>query len=318
MTTPTFHAKSTALEVVKGLNANLDKQLVLITGCTSGIGVETARALATANAHVIITARDMKKGIEVVEDLKKTTGNNKIEVMELDLSSLQSVRDFVDQFRGRNLPINILICNAGVMACPYGKTVDGFETQFGVNHLGHFLLTTSLIPELKAGKPSRVVVVSSLANRRSGINWDDINWEKNYDKWLAYAQSKTANILFAKQFNKLYSSEGIQAYALHPGGILTNLVKYVTMEERKALGWFKEDGTLIDRFKNVEQGASTSVYAALAPELDNHGGEYLENCAISQGVNPDMTTFWGMGTHAVDMESAERLWKLSEQLVAAK
>ncbi|CAF2598086.1 unnamed protein product [Rotaria sp. Silwood2] len=318
MTTPTFHAKSTALEVVKGLNANLDKQLVLITGCTSGIGVETARALATANAHVIITARDMKKGVEVVEDLKKTTGNNKIEVMELDLSSLQSVRDFVDQFRGRNLPINILICNAGVMACPYGKTVDGFETQFGVNHLGHFLLTTSLIPELKAGKPSRVVVVSSLANRRSGINWDDINWEKNYDKWLAYAQSKTANILFAKQFNKLYSSEGIQAYALHPGGILTNLVKYVTMEERKALGWFKEDGTLIDRFKNVEQGASTSVYAALAPELDNHGGEYLENCAISQGVNPDMTTFWGMGTHAVDMESAERLWKLSEQLVAAK
>ncbi|CAF3612667.1 unnamed protein product [Rotaria sp. Silwood1] len=320
MTTPTFHAKSTALEVVKGLNANLDGKLVLITGCTSGIsiGIETARALATANAHVIITARDMKKGAEVVEDLKKTTGNDKIEVMELDLSSLQSVRDFVNRFRGRNLPINILICNAGVMACPYGKTVDGFETQFGTNHLGHFLLTTSLIPELKAGKPSRVIVVSSLANKRSGINWDDINWEKHYDKWLAYGQSKTANILFAKQFNKLYSSEGIQAYSLHPGGIMTNLGKYVSIEERKAMGWFKEDGTIVDRFKNIEQGASTSVYAALAPELDNHGGEYLENCAISQGVNPDMTTFWGMGAHAVEMESADRLWKLSEQLVAAK
>ena len=204
------------------------------------------------------------------------------------------------------------------MACPYSKTVDGFETQFGVNHLAHFLLATSLVPELKAGKPSRLVVVSSIANRRGGINWDDINWEKNYDKWAAYGQSKTANILFAKQFNKLYSSEGIQAYALHPGGIMTNLVKYVPVEEQKAMGWFKEDGTLVDRFKNVEQGASTSVYAALAPELDNHGGEYLENCAVSQGVNTDPTQFWGMGPHAIDMQAAERLWKLSEEMVASK
>jgi NAD(P)-dependent dehydrogenase (short-subunit alcohol dehydrogenase family) len=204
------------------------------------------------------------------------------------------------------------------MVCPYSKTVDGFETQFGVNHLAHFLLTTSLVPELKAGKPSRVVVVSSLANKRGGINWDDINWEKNYDKWLAYGQSKTANILFAKQFNKLYSSEGIQAYSLHPGGIFTNLNRYLPLEEQKAMGWFKEDGTPVDRFKTVEQGASTSVYTALAPELDGRGGEYLENCAISQGVNPDMKTFWGMGAHSVDMESAERLWKLSEQFVAAK
>ena len=171
---------------------------------------------------------------------------------------------------------------------------------------------------MKAGKPSRLVVVSSIANRRGGINWDDINWEKNYDKWAAYGQSKTANILFAKQFNKLYSSDGIQAYALHPGGIMTNLVKYVSAEEQKAMGWFKEDGTLVDRFKNVEQGASTSVYAALAPELDNHGGEYLENCAVSQGVNTDPTQFWGMGPHAIDMQAAERLWKLSEEMVASK
>ena len=225
-----------------------------------------------------------------------------------------SREEFIIEF----LLILIIIGNAGIMACPYEKTADSFEMQFGVNHLGHFLLATSLIPELKAGKPSRVVVVSSLANKRGGINWDDINWKKKYDKWLAYGQSKTANILFAKQFNKLYSSEGIQAYSLHPGGIITNLVKYLSTEEQWAMGWFKEDGTLVDRFKNVEQGASTSVYAALASELDNHGGEYLENCAISQGVNLDMKTFWGMGPHAVDMEAAERLWKLSEQLVAAK
>lgn len=299
----------------------------------SGIGVETARALASVHAHVIITARDMARGAEVVDELKKSTGNDQIEVMELDLNSLQSVRTFVEQFRARNLPINILICkctiqsftlikrnlgNAGVMACPAGKTADGFETQFGVNHLAHFLLVTSLVPELKAGKPSRVVVVSSIANRRGGINWDDVNWENNYDKWAAYGQSKTANILFARQFNKLYSSEGVQAFSLHPGGIMTNLLKFVPKEEQQAMGFFNEDGTVVDRFKTVEQGASTSVYAALAPELEGHGGEYLENCAISKGLNTNFKEFWGMGQHAVDTESDERLWKLSEELVAAK
>ncbi|CAF1217681.1 unnamed protein product [Rotaria sp. Silwood1] len=317
MATPIFHAKSTALEVVKGFNAKLDGKVVVITGATSGIGVETARALASTNAHVIITARDMNKGAQVVEDIKKTTKNNQVEVMELDLTSLQSVRNFVKQFQGRKLPINILICNAGIMACPYSKTVDGFESQFGVNHLAHFLLTTSLLPELKAGKPSRIVVVSSLANKRAGINWNDINWEKNYDKWLAYAQSKTANILFAKQLDKLYASEGIHAYSLHPGGIMTNLQKDVSIEEQRAMGWFKEDGTTVDLFKNVEQGASTSVYAALAPDLDKHGGEYLEDCAISQGVN-SKEIYAGMGAHAIDMEAAERLWKLSEKMVAPK
>ena len=125
------------------------------------------------------------------------------------------------------------------MACPYEKTVDGYESQFAVNHLAHFLLVTSLIPELKSGKPSRVVVVSSLANKRGGINWDDINWEKNYDKWLAYGQSKTVNILFAKQFDKLYGSEGIHAYSLHPGGIMTNLQKHMPLEEKRAMGWFQ-------------------------------------------------------------------------------
>ena len=209
------------------------------------------------------------------------------------------------------------IGNAGIMACPYEKTVDGFESQFGVNHLAHFLLVTSLLPELKAGKPSRVVVVSSVANKRSGINWDDINWEKNYDKWRAYSQSKTANILFAKQLNKLYASEGIQAYSLHPGGIITNLQKHVPIEEQRAMGWYKEDGSLQDLFKNVEQGASTSIYAALSPDLDKHGGEYLEDCGISEGVKAQLPYF-GMAPHSIDMEAAERLWKLSEQMVAAK
>jgi len=203
------------------------------------------------------------------------------------------------------------------MATPYSKTVDGFESQFGVNHLAHFYLVNLLLPELRAGKPARVVVVSSVANKNGGINFDDINWEKNYDKWAAYAQSKSANILFAKQFNKLYAKEGIQAFSLHPGVILTNLQRHTPTEELRAFGFFKEDGTLVDLCKTIEQGASTSVYAALAPELNNHGGEYLEDCAISRGLNSG-EEYWGMGAHVLDMNNAERLWKLSEQLVASK
>jgi NAD(P)-dependent dehydrogenase (short-subunit alcohol dehydrogenase family) len=204
------------------------------------------------------------------------------------------------------------------MACPYSKTKDGFESQFGVNHIAHFLLVTSLLPELKAGKPARVVVVSSVANKFQGINFDDINWEKNYDKWLAYGQSKSANILFAMQLNKLYRSEGIQAFALHPGGIMTNLQRHMPIEEQRAFGFFKEDGTVADVFKNLEQGASTSVYAALAPQLDGCGGEYLEDCAISRIVNEHKNEYTGRATHATDMKAAERLWSLSEKLVGAK
>ncbi|CAF3668459.1 unnamed protein product [Rotaria sordida] len=258
MTTPTFHAKSTKLQVVKGFNANIDGKLVLITDCTSGIAIETARALATVNAHVVIIARDMNKGVEVVEDLKKTTGNDKIEVMKLVLIE-HSVIDLT------YISIILLtIDNGGVIIYPYGKIVNGFETQFRVNHLSHFLLATRLIPKVKVGTPSHVVI------------------KKIYDKWLAYGQS-------------------IREYALHPGGLTTNLARYLPIEEQLAMGC-----------------ASTSVYAALASELDNHGEEYLENCAISQGVNRDMKTFWSLRVHAIDMESAERLWKLSEQLVAAK
>lgn len=210
-----------------------------------------------------------------------------------------------------------MIGSAEITACPYSKTIDGFESQFGVNHLAHFLLTTSLIHELKAGSPSRVIVVSSLANKRGGINWNDINWEKNYDKWFAYAQSKTANILFAKQLNKLYECENIRAYALQPGGILTNLKQHIPEKQQRAMGWYRDDGTLIDVFKTVKQGAATIVYAALAPELDNYGGEYLEDCAVSKGINVDKTA-WGIAPHAADMEAAERLWKLSEQMISSK
>ena len=207
--------------------------------------------------------------------------------------------------------------NAAVMACPYSKTMDGFESQFAVNHLAHFLLTTSLLPELQAGSPSRVVAVTSLANKRGDINWNDMNWEKSYDKWLAHAQSKTANILFAKQLDKLYAAQGIHAYSVNPGGIVTNLQQRVPEKEQRAMGWYRADGTLIDVFKTTAQAASTSVFAALATGLEHHGGAHLEDCALSSGVNPDQTA-WGIAAHAADMDAAERLWKLSEQMVAAK
>ncbi|CAF1651579.1 unnamed protein product [Rotaria magnacalcarata] len=282
-TAPKFGPRTTALEIVQGLNMRLDGKAVLITVATSVLDIETARALATTNAHLTIMALDMARGAQNVEDLKRTTGNKKIEVMELDFTSLKSVRNFVTRFRQRNIPINILICNAGIMACPYSKTVDGFESQFGVNHLAHFHLANLILPELRAGKPARVVV------------------------WAAYAQRKSANILFAKQFNKSYEKYGIQA----------NLQRHTPVEELRAMGFLKENGTIVDVCKTIEQGASTNVYAALAPELNKHGGEYLEDCTISQGLNVG-EGYWGMGAHILDTNNAERLWKLSEQLVASK
>ncbi|CAF1134021.1 unnamed protein product [Didymodactylos carnosus] len=316
-TTPKFNAKSTAREVVESLQANLTGKVILITGATSGIGVETARALALTKAHIIITARNMEKGADVVNDIKTTTNNNNVEVMELNQNSLKSVRDFANEYIKRKLPLHILICNAGIMATPYQKTIDGYESQFAVNHLSHFLLTILLLPVLKASKPSKVIVVSSCANRQGGINWNDINWEQNYDKWKAYAQSKTSNILFAKQLSKLYSNDGIKAYSLHPGGIMTGLQKDLTREEMNQMGFFDKNGNLIEAFKNVEQGAATTVWAALSNELDDKSGEYLEDCNISVGVTNEQGYF-GLSPHSVDMEQAQRLWDISLEMTELK
>ncbi|CAF3803421.1 unnamed protein product [Adineta steineri] len=313
-----LHAKSTALEVVQTLNADLTGKTVLITGGTAGIGLETARALASSHAHVIITGRDMIKGKKAIEDIQQSTKNQQIELMELHLNSLESVRLFAEEYIKRNYSLNILICNAGVFPGTLKLTKDSFEHNFGINHLAHFLLVQLLLPVLKQSQPSRIVVVSSLANRRGGIDFDDLNWEKRpYDKWLAYAQSKVANILFAKQASQLYADQGIKIYSLHPGTIFTDIQKDLTQEDWDRLGWIdKETGKPIERIKTTEQGASTSVWAALAPELENQSGAYCENCAISPGVvDPSTPITYGLAAHSVDMEFAKRLWKLSENLV---
>jgi NAD(P)-dependent dehydrogenase (short-subunit alcohol dehydrogenase family) len=199
-----------------------------------------------------------------------------------------------------------------------GLTKDSFEYNWGINHLAHFLLVQLLLPVLKESQPSRIIVVSSIANRRGGIDFDDWNWEKRpFDKWLAYAQGKVANILFAKQASQLYADQGIKVYSLHPGTIFTDIQNELSQEDWDKLGWInKETGKPIERIKTTEQGASTTVWAALAPELENQSGAYCENCAVSPGVvDPSTPLLYGLAAHSVDMESAKRLWELSENSV---
>jgi len=313
-----LHAKSTALEVVQALNADLTGKTVLITGGTAGIGLETARALATIHAHVIITGRDMNKGKKALEDLKQTTKNDQIELIELHLESLEDVRSFAEEYIKSRLPLHILVCNAGVFPGTRKLTKDGFEYNVGINHLAHFFLVQLLLPTLKMCQPSRIIAISSLANRRGGFDFDDWNWEKRpFNIWLAYAQGKVANILFAKQASQLYANQGVKAYSLHPGTVLTDLQNEINKEDLVKLGWFdKETGKPSDHIKTREQGASTCVWAALAPELEDQPGAYCEDCAITQGVvDPSAPFTYGLAPHSVDMESAKRLWELSENLV---
>lgn len=313
-----LHAKSTALEVTQALRADLTGKVVLITGGTAGIGLETARALASIHAHVIITGRDLVKGKQALDDLRRSTNNEQIELLELHLDSLASVRSFAEEYLRRDLPLHILICNAGVLPGIRRLTKDGFEENWGINHLAHFLLFQLLFPVLKKSRPARVIAVSSLANRRAGIDYDDWNWEKRpFNMWFAYAQGKVANILFAKQASQLYADQGVKVFSVHPGTILTAIQKEITAEDWDKLGWVdKETGKPIERIKTVEQGASTSVWTALAPELEEHPGAYCEDCAVSVGVvDPSTPLLYGLAAHSVDMDSAQRLWALSESLV---
>jgi NAD(P)-dependent dehydrogenase (short-subunit alcohol dehydrogenase family) len=260
----------------------------------------------------------MIKGKKALEDLRQSTKNEQIELMEVHLDSLESVRLFAEECIKRNLSLDILICNAGVCPAIRKLTKDGFEHNFGINHLAHFYLVKLLLPLLKRNQSSRVILVSSLANRRAGVDFDDWNWGKRpFEKWAAYAQGKVANILFAKQASQLYADQGIKFYSLHPGTVFTDIQNEFTQEDWDKLGWIdKETGKPIERIKTAEQGASTSVWVALAPELENQSGAYCENCAISPGVvDPSTPLLYGLAEHSVDMKSAKRLWDLSENLV---
>jgi len=296
----TLTSHSTAEEAAG--NIDLRGKNIIITGANSGIGLESAKVLSKHGASVIMACRDPVKSQKALEEVQAYSGNNNVRTMALDLTDLDSVRKFVREYNEttNSAPVNVLMNNAGVMATPYGKTKQGFELQFGTNHLGHFLLTNLLLPNLKAGSPSRVINVSSAAHTMNGINWDDINWEKKYKPWGAYGQSKTANILFSVELTKRYAGDGIFSNALHPG-VITSTSLYVHSGGFMAfmLGAYSKFAG-----KNVPQGASTQVYMATAPELERVGGNYFSNCAQTSPKK-----------YATNEENATKLWEYSAKAV---
>jgi NAD(P)-dependent dehydrogenase (short-subunit alcohol dehydrogenase family) len=253
----------------------------------------------------------------VAATLRKETGVESIEFRSLDLGSLASVRAFVAEYLKLSRKLHLLINNAGIMATPLAYTPDGFESQFGTNHIGHFALTTGLIPALKAAGKARIVELTSIGHRRSDIHFEDLNFRKRpYDPWDAYGQSKTANVLFAVAASERLGADGVVANAVHPGGIMSGLQKHVSREEQIKMGWIDESGAVNSRFKSPAQGAATSIWAAVAPELEGVGGRYLEDCSIAKPWSSD-SPFSGVMPYALDAGNARRLWAVSEELIAA-
>ncbi|MFJ4030736.1 SDR family NAD(P)-dependent oxidoreductase [Streptomyces griseoluteus] len=302
-----FGADSTAGEVLRGID--LTGRLAIVTGGYSGLGLETTRALAEAGAHVVVPARRP----EVARQELAGIGN--VEVDELDLGDLDSVRGFAERFLASGRGIDILIGNAGIMACPETRVGPGWETQFATNHLGHYALANRLWPALASGEGARVVSVSSRGHHLSPVRWDDVQWTEGYDKWQAYGQAKTANALFALQLDTLGREFGVRAFSLHPGGIMTPLQRHLPKEEMVERGWIDEQGNPLNPagFKTPEQGAATQVWAATSPRLDGLGGLYLEDCDIAEPAPAD-GTWAGVKDWATDPGQAARLWSLSAEL----
>lgn len=301
-----FGATSTAADVVDGID--LTGKLAIVTGGYSGLGLETTRALTSAGAHVVVPARRPSAAQEAL------AGMESVEVGTLDLSDLGSVRGFAERFLDTGRTIDFVIDNAGIMACPETRVGPGWEAQFATNHLGHYALVNRLWPAIAPGG-ARVVSVSSRGHHFSGIRWDDVHWRRGYDKWQAYGQAKTANVLFAVHLDRLGRDHGVRAFSLHPGGILTPLQRHLPKEEMVELGWIDQEGRPLNPagFKSAEQGAATQVWAATSPQLNGLGGVYLEDCDIAEpaGAGSDRT---GVKPWATDPEQARRLWELSAEL----
>ncbi|KAJ6441327.1 hypothetical protein O9K51_07123 [Purpureocillium lavendulum] len=314
--------RPTALQVVKDNDAigRWSGRVALVTGGTSGIGVETARALHATGADVYFTARDAQKGTATREDILKTTlGKGRLEVIELNLDSLDSVRKAAKAFLQKSSTLNVLVNNAGIMATPYSKTDDGFERQFAVNHLAHYLLTSLLLPTLESSSTpefnSRVVCVSSSAHRYGQVRLDDYNWETPgaYGPFQAYGQSKTANIWMANYVDRVFGPRGVHALSLHPGGIWTGLQAFVPAE---TMATWKKHPDVDKTMLSAEQGAATSVWAAVGKVWEGKGGEYLAECAIAPPAKDLVSAMDpGAAAHAHNKEGEDRLWELSGKLV---
>ena len=318
-------ARPTALQVIEDedLIGKLAGKVVLVTGANSGIGVETARAIHATGATLFLTARDSAKAQQAVDNVKNGPGPKSdapIHAIEMRLDSIASVRTAAKAFLAKSSKLNLLVLNAGVMATPEGKTEDGFETQFGTNHLGHFLLFQLLKPALLAASTpqfgSRVISVASSAHRFGKVRFDDFNFEQEpYNAWSAYGQSKTANIYFANEIERRYGSKGLHALSLHPGIIQTNLSQYL---DKEVLESFATDTSLQMSLKSVPQGAATTIYAALSKEWEGRGGKYLSN--LSEEGPAETTGNWlqsenGYAPWAYDEEAATKLWEESNRLL---
>ena len=320
--TQVFGATSTTEDVLSGIN--LRGKRILVTGVSAGLGVETARALAAHGADVVGAARDLKKADAATAQVRKdaTANGGSFELIELDLGNLKSVRACADKLLEKGQFLDVAIANAGVMATPFGQTADGFETQFGTNHLGHFVLVNRIAPLIRAG--GRLVNLSSAGHRYSNVDLDDPGFERTpYEPFVAYGRSKTANILFAVEFDKRHRGRGVRAAAVHPGGIQTELGRYADPGRIEAL--IKQinqqqaaEGKPPFQWKTIPQGSATSVWAAVVAPADEVGGQYCENCHVGNVVPAEATispVSEGVRAYALDPANAQALWKKSEELV---
>nr|CAB3265506.1 retinol dehydrogenase 14 [Phallusia mammillata] len=287
-------------------DVRLDGKTVVITGANSGIGFETAKNLAKRGAKIVMACRDTKSAQEGKEKILAETPETIIEIFKLDLGSIASVREFAESFLQKEDRLDILINNAGVMYCPQGKTVDGFETHIGINHIGHFLLTNLLLDLLKKSSPSRIVVVSSVGYKRGEMKWDDMMNDKNYQPFPAYFDSKLANTLFAQELSRKLEGTGVTCNALHPGMVNTNLGRHMREENTSAIRRFFRNliwPLLPLFFKTPEQGSQASIFCAIAPELQDVTGKYFSSNCAEEELLPK----------ALNRDDAEKLWKMSEE-----
>ena len=314
-----FGEDSTTDEVLEGIT--LAGKRVLVTGVSAGLGVETARALAAHGALVVGAARDLRKARNATEPVRAdAAGGGGLELVELDLASLASVRACADALVRAGKPFDLVIANAGVMACPKGVTADGFETQFGTNHLGHFVLVNRIAPLLKPG--SRVVSLASAGHRFSDVDLDDPNFERTpYEEFVAYGRSKTANVLFAVEFDRRHNGRGVRAVAVHPGSIHTELGRHMTKEALDALVESikanQRPGQPEFKWKTIPQGAATSVWAGVVAPAHSVGGRYCEDCHVAE-FNEDPAVLRGVRAYALDPSRAKELWMKSEEMVGER
>ena len=310
-----FGAKTEPSEVLK--EVDLNGKVAMVTGGYSGIGLETVRGLKDSGARVIVPARrtDVARS-----ELAGIVENG--DILEMDLADPSSVTRFINEFNASGTSLDILVNNAAVMACPQMPTKKGWDLQFAVNHIGHFILTKGLLNVISQSAEPRIVTLSSTGHKLSGIQWEDIHFEESYDKWKAYGQSKTAASLLAIEVSARMKDEGIKTYSVHPGGIFTPLQRHLEKEEMIALGWLREDGELSEmaaaNFKSATQGASTSLWCATSPMLDDVSGVYCENCdvAVRQEDGP-MARYVGVADWAIDTDEASKLWELTEHMLSS-